>query len=199
MQLGANHCPLKSSPDASPRGMAWCDASILEAPGANRSSREAVTGSFDTSVMYALNGHVDADDGEHIYLCAAKSHRSDLARTRLHACVTSTRTRRYYLAGTLSHGAYADGAPLNSNLMLLQLRKDGWTSLEADYVFNRPLEQLPQVTTTAQRVPRCPGAVELLLNAVTGVAGYVLVGVRGQALCALLADLADGGTIGSAL
>ena len=67
--------------------------------------------------------------------------------------------------------------------MLLQLRKDGWTSLEADYVFNRPLEQLPQVTTTAQRVPRCPGAVELLLNAVTGVAGYVLVGVRGQALC----------------
>ena len=183
MQLGANHCPLKSSPDASPRGMAWCDASILEAPGANRSSREAVTGSFDTSVMYALNGHVDADDGEHIYLCAAKSHRSDLARTR--CTLTRTRTRRYYLAGTLSHGAYADGAPLNSNLMLLQLRKDGWTSLEADYVFNRPLEQLPQVTTTAQRVPRCPGAVELLLNAVTGVAGYVLVGVRGQALCAL--------------
>ena len=89
MQLGANHCPLKSSPDASPRGMAWCDASILEAPGANRSSREAVTGSFDTSVMYALNGHVDADDGEHIYLCAAKSHRSDLARTRC----TLTRTR----------------------------------------------------------------------------------------------------------
>ena len=78
MQLGANHCPLKSSPDASPRGMAWCDASILEAPGANRRSREAVTGSYDTSVMYALNGHVDADDGEHIYLCA-KSHRSDLA------------------------------------------------------------------------------------------------------------------------
>ena len=90
----------------------------------------------------------------------------------------ATRTRRYYLAGTLSHGAYADGAPLNSNLMLLQLRKDGWTSLEADYVFNRPLEQLPQVTTTAQRVPRCPGAIELLLNAVTGVAGYVLVGVK---------------------
>ena len=85
--------------------------------------------------------------------------------------------------------------------MLLQLRKDGWTSLEADYVFNRPLEQLPQVTTTAQRVPRCPGAVELLLNAVTGVAGYVLVGVRGQARCALLAqlvDLTDGGTTGSA-
>ena len=92
--------------------------------------------------------------------------------------LTRTRTRRYYLAGTLSHGAYADGAPLNSNLMLLQLRKDGWTSLEADYVFNRPLEQLPQVTTTAQRVPRCKGAVELLLNAVTGVAGYVLVGVK---------------------
>ena len=97
VQLGANHCPLKSSPDASPRGMAWCDASILEAPGANRSSREAVTGSFDTSVMYALNGHVDADDGEHIYLCAAKSHRGDLARTRLHADAHSPLA----LAGTI--------------------------------------------------------------------------------------------------
>eukprot|EP01052_Picozoa_sp_SAG31_P032103 SAG31_NODE_3483_length_4215_cov_2.188533_2_plen_146_part_00 len=93
--------------------------------------------------------------------------------------LTCTNARRYYLAGTLSHGAYADGAPLNSNLMLLQMRKDGWVSLEADYVFNRPLDQLPQATTTAQRVPRCPGVVELLLNAATGVAGYVLIGVRG--------------------
>jgi hypothetical protein len=68
VQLGANHCPLKSSPDASPRGMMWCDAKILEAPGSNRSSRDAVTGSLDTSVMYALNGRVEAEDGEHLFL-----------------------------------------------------------------------------------------------------------------------------------
>lgn len=40
------------------------------------------------------------------------------------------------MAGDLSHGAYADGSNLNSNFMLLQLRKDGFVSLEADYVFN---------------------------------------------------------------
>ena len=66
--------------------------------------------------------------------------------------------------------------------MMLQLRRDGWVSLEADYVFNQPLSQMPQVTTTAQRVPLCPGAIELLLNAMTGVAGYVLVGVSGALL-----------------
>ena len=75
VQLGVNHCPLKSSPDASPRGMAWCDAAKLEAPGVNRSNREAVTGSWDTSVMYMLNGQIDSDDGEHILLCAPRTNR----------------------------------------------------------------------------------------------------------------------------
>jgi hypothetical protein len=45
-----------------------------------------------------------------------------------------------------------------------------------------PTEKLPQAVTTAHRVPNCTtvstgGAVELLINAVTGVAGFVLVGV----------------------
>lgn len=67
----------------------------------------------------------------------------------------------------------------NSGVRVLRLRKDGFVSVVAPYIFNVNVTELPEIVTQSLSVPNdCPNGVALGLNVETSVAGFVVVEIQ---------------------
>ena len=137
---------------------------------------------FDTSGGYMVAGSVNSLDGDAVLTYASGQ--------------------------PFTHNGWGyDTWGSNTGIRLLQSRKHGFVSLRAGYVFNVPLEQLPQMATQPVRVPGSSSVTKpyLLLNIQTSSVGFAVVELRnpdtGQALEGFSfnkSDLIRGNTLAAA-
>jgi hypothetical protein len=145
-------------------GVNRCGASTPGAPGGwcNYSNGILHFTSFDTSAMYMASGFLPSPNGEEVY---------------------------FYANGQpFTHGGDGDIHTWgdNSGIRLVKIRRDGFMSIDAPYVFNLPLGLMPTVKTVALDVPKTcrfdpsgfTGGVELRVNFRTSVAGFLAVAVE---------------------
>ena len=103
----------------------WCDP---------RGTEEQHT-SFDTSAMYMASGYLPSHDGHALHLYSSGQ----------------PNTHGQWEPGTATGGGNSWGQ--NTGVRLLQLRKDGFVSVDAPYLFSKNRSALPSITTTELTVP----------------------------------------------
>jgi len=158
-----------------PLGINACDAaspSMKDGWCSPVSGIEATT-SFDTSAMYMASGHLLSPDNNFIYL---------------------------YSRSTLTHGGATSRQTWlrNTGIRVLMLRKDGFVSIDAPYSFygtkNNAL--YPTFVTKNVRVPalKCLAneSIAVLVNFVSSVAGFVVVGLEQNGVAVKGYGLNDG-------
>ena len=117
-----------------PLGVNTCGKSTPSVPGGwcdPASAAESRT-SADTSAMWMASGFLPSNDGLEIFL--------------------------YLHVQPNTHGDYKRQSGNNSGIRLMRLRKDGFVSVEAPYLFKHDLRLLPSFTTVELIVPSGCGA-----------------------------------------
>ena len=126
-----------------------------------RDSAELAKTDIQTGDVYMTNGFLPSPSGEWLYL---------------------------YLGGTSETHGDDSGGPAskglwgkNNGITLTRLRVDGFVHLQAPYIFNVPIERVPQFVTVPIDIPAptscAHGDVGLFANFETSVVGYLKVQV----------------------
>jgi hypothetical protein len=111
------------------------------------------TTAFDTSGGYMVAGSVISLDEEHVYTYASGQ--------------------------PFSHDGFQDVTwGNNTGIQLLHSRKHGFVSIDAPYIFNQPIDSMPQLATKPMRVPTTSGEPFLVLNIRTSNVGFALIELR---------------------